>query len=157
MELITALVAEKKQASAVRFGGYGARMLKFVFVAALLAGLTSPALAQASLDQSLTGVVRGLESQNTSGQVGEVMFHTNNLAVDVKGTGGKREAVTINRSFQCSDQPGPVVANLGMLSNGSLSAAVSISNDRLLSGNYVVVVHNNGPLSRPVACGQLYR
>jgi hypothetical protein len=132
-------------------------MLKFVLAAALLAGLTAPALAQVSLDQSLTGVVRGLESQNTSGQVGEVMFHANSLAVDVKGTAGKPEAVTINRSFQCSDQPGPIVANLGVLSNGGLSAATAISNDRLLSGNYVVVVHNNGPMSRSVACGQLYR
>lgn len=132
-------------------------MLKFVLAVALLAGLTAPALAQVSLDQSLSGVVRGLESQNTSGQVGEVMFHANSLAVDVKGTAGKPEAVTINRSFQCSDQPGPIVANLGMLSGGSLSAPTRISNDRLLSGNYVVVVHNNGPMSRSVACGQLYR
>jgi hypothetical protein len=141
----------------VRIAGYGARMLKCLLVAALVASVTAPALAQTSLDQSLTGVVRGLESQNTSGQVGEVLFQATTLAVDVKGTGGKPEAVTINRSFQCSDQPGPVVANLGTLSNGSLSAGVSISNSRLLSGNYVVVVHNNGPMSRPVACGQLYR
>jgi hypothetical protein len=132
-------------------------MLKFVLVAALLAGVTAPALAQTALDQNLSGVVRGLESQNTSGQVGEVLFHTNSLTVDVKGTGNKPEAVTVNRSFQCSDQPGPIVANLGMLSNGTLSSNVAISNDRLLSGNYVVVVHNNGPTSRPVACGQLYR
>jgi hypothetical protein len=132
-------------------------MLKSILVAALLAGITSPALAQVSLDQSLTGVVRGIESQNTSGQVGEVMFHANSLSVDIKGTGGKPEAVTINRSFQCSDQPGAIVARLGMLSNGNLSANVGIPNDRLLSGNYVVVVHNNGPTSQSVACGQLYR
>ena len=146
-----------KQTSAVPYGGYGSGMLKSVLVAALLAAITAPALAQTSLDQSLNGVVRGLESQNTSGQVGEVLFHTNSLSVDVKGTGGKPEAVTINRSFQCSDQQGPMVANLGMLSNGRLSANATISNDRLLSGNYVVVVHNNGPTSRSVACGQLYR
>ncbi len=133
-------------------------MLKSVIVAALLAGLTAPALAQTSLDQSLNGVVRGLESQNTSGQVGEVLFHANSLSVDVKGTGGKPETVTINRSFSCSDQPGPLVARLGTLSNGGqLSATTTISNDRLLSGNYVIVVHNNGANSRAVACGQLYR
>jgi hypothetical protein len=132
-------------------------MLKSILVAALLAGFISPAIAQVSLDQNLKGVVRGLESQNTSGQVGEVMFRSNGLTVDMKGTGGKPEAVTINRGFQCSDQPGPVVARLGKLSNGNLRASVSIPNDRLLSGNYLVVVHNNDSNSRAVACGQLYR
>ena len=132
-------------------------MLKSVLIAALLAGVTAPALAQTSLDQNLNGVVRGLESQNSSGQVGEVLFHARSLSVDIKGTGGKPEAVTVNRSFQCSDRPGAIVANLGMLSNGKLSASAPISNDRLLSGNYVVVVHNNGPTARSVACGQLYR
>ena len=132
-------------------------MLKSVLVAALLAGAMSPALAQTSLDQSLTGVVRGLQSQNTSGQVGEVLFRANGLIVDVKGTGGKPEVLTINRGFQCSDQPGPVVAHLGTLSNGTLSAPVTLSSDRLLSGNYLVVVHNNGANSAAVACGQLYR
>src|SRR5476651_2442010 len=123
-------------------------MLKLALVAALLAGLTSPAIAQTSLDQNLSGVVRGIESQNTSGQVGEVLFESNSLVVDMKGTGGKPEAVTINRGFQCSDQPGPVVAILGTLSNGRVSASASISRDRLLSGNYLVVVHNNGANSR---------
>src|SRR5208282_1502712 len=107
-------------------------MIKSILVAALLAGVTSPALAQTALDQSLSGVVRGIESQNTSGQVGEVLFHENGIVVDMKGTGGKAEAVTINRGFQCSDQPGPVTARLGMLSNGTLSATVSMSSDRLL-------------------------
>jgi hypothetical protein len=89
--------------------------------------------------------------------VGEVLFDSSGLVVDMKGTGGKAEAVTINRGFQCSDQPGPVAARLGMLSNGHLAATASISRDRLLSGNYLVVVHNNGANSRAVACGQLYR
>lgn len=132
-------------------------MLKYALIAALIAGVTAPAIAQTALDQSLTGVVRGIESQNTSGQVGEVLFHDGSLIVDMKGTNGKAEAVTINRGFQCSDQPGPVTARLGTLSNGKLSATVSISTDRLLSGNYLVVVHNNDADSRAVACGQLYR
>jgi hypothetical protein len=133
-------------------------MLKSALVAALFAGLISPAIAQTALDQNLTGVVRGLQSQNTSAQVGEVLFDSTGLVVDVKGTGGKAEAVTINRGFQCSDQPGPVSARLGTLSSGGhLAATTSISRDRLLSGNYLVVVHNNGANSRAVACGQLYR
>jgi hypothetical protein len=132
-------------------------MLKSALVAALLAGLAAPAIAQTALDQNLNGIVRGIESQNTSGQVGEVLFQSNGLVVDMKGTGGKAEAVTINRGFQCSDRPGPVTARLGKLSNGRLSATSSISRDRLLSGNYLVVVHNNDANSRAVACGQLYR
>jgi hypothetical protein len=132
-------------------------MLKFALAAALLAGLASPAIAQTALDQNLNGVVRGIESQNTSAQVGEVLFNANNLVVDMKGTGTKSETVTINRGFQCSDQPGPVSAVLGTLSNGRLTATASISRDRLLSGNYLVVVHNNSANSRAVACGQLYR
>jgi hypothetical protein len=132
-------------------------MLKYALVAALLVGLTSPVVAQTALDQNLNGVVRGIESQNTSAQVGEVLFASNGLVVDMKGTGNKAEAVTINRGFQCSDQPGPVSATLGTLSNGHLAATASISRDRLLSGNYLVVVHNNSAHSRAVACGQLYR
>ena len=132
-------------------------MLKSALVAALLVGLTGPAIAQSSLDQNLTGIVRGIQSQNSSAQVGEVLFNANNLVVDMKGTGSKAEAVTINRGFECSDQPGPVSARLGMLSNGRLAATPTISRDRLLSGNYLVVVHNNDANSRAVACGQLYR
>jgi hypothetical protein len=132
-------------------------MLKFALVAALLAGLASPAIAQTALDQNLAGIVRGIESQNTSAQVGEVLFNANNLVVDMKGAGSRAETVTINRGFQCSDQPGPVSAVLGTLSNGRLNAVASISRDRLLSGNYLVVVHNNTANSRAVACGQLYR
>ena len=109
------------------------------------------------LDQNLNGIVRGIESQNTSAQVGEVLFQSNGFVVDMKGTGGKAEAVTLNRGFQCSDQPGPVAARLGNLSNGRLTATSTISRDRLLSGNYLVVVHNNDANSRAVACGQLYR
>ena len=132
-------------------------MLKPILVAAMLAAVLSPALAQTSLDQNLKGVVRGIESQNTSGQVGEVLFSSNSLTVDMKGAGARPEAVTLNRGFQCSDRPGPVFARLGNLSNGRLTAAAPISNARMLSGNYLVVVHNNGADSRAVACGQLYR
>ena len=132
-------------------------MLKTALVAAMLASFVSPAIAQTALDQNLTGIVRGIQSQNTSAQVGEVLFNANNLVVDMKGAGNRAETVTINRGFQCSDQPGPVSAVLGTLSNGRLTATSSISRDRLLSGNYLVVVHNNTANSRAVACGQLYR
>ena len=132
-------------------------MRKFVLLAALLVGTIAPALAQLSPDQIPVGVVRGIEEVNSSGQVGEVVDHSSSLAVDLKGTGGKPEAVTLNRGFDCSDQAGPLVASLGTLSNGTLSAPAPLPNDRLLSGNYDVIVHNNNPTSAPVACGHLYR
>jgi len=132
-------------------------MIKSILVAAMLAGVTSPAFAQSSLDQNATGIVRGIESQNTSGQVGEVRYRSNAVEVAMNGTDSKSEAVTINRGFECSDQPGTIVARLGRLSNGKLAAAVSLTSDRLLSGNYLVVVHNNDANSRAVACGQLYK
>jgi hypothetical protein len=42
--------------------------------------------------------------------------------------------------------------------NGISRGVVPMSQDRLVSGNYVVVVYsNNTPGARQVACGQLYR
>jgi hypothetical protein len=132
-------------------------MLKPLLAAVLLAACISPAVAQSALDQSLNGVVRGIQSQNSSGQVGEVLFSANSLTVEMQGTNGRAEMVTLNRGFQCSDNPGSVFARLGKLSNGRLTALAPIPNDRMLSGNYLVVVHNNTADSRAVACGQLYR
>ena len=132
-------------------------MLKFVLLTALLAGITAPALAQTSPDQTADGVVRGIQPKNSSAQVGELVLHANTIAVDLKGTKGKAEAVTLNRGIDCSGTPGQLVAKLGMLSNGRLSAPAPLPNDRLMSGNYLVVVHNNDPTSQPVACGHLYR
>lgn len=132
-------------------------MLKLVLAALFAGSLTTPALAQSALDQNPAGLVRGIEAQNSSGQVGEVMDRANELTVSMRGTGGKREAVTISRGFACSDAPQPIVARLGTLSDGKLTARVPLSTSRLLSGNYDVVVHNNTATSATVACGHLYR
>jgi hypothetical protein len=127
-----------------------------VFLAVLLAGSAAPALAQLAPDQIPVGVVRGIQAETTSGQVGEVAVRTNDIRIDMKGTSGKPETVTIERSFACSAQPGATVAVLGQLSNGNLVAPIPLPNGRLLSGNYSVVVHNNTAASAPVACGHLY-
>jgi hypothetical protein len=131
-------------------------MRKLALLAALLAGTASPVLAQLSPDQIPAGVVRGIQEETTSGQVGEVAIDANTIRVDMKGTSGKPETVTIDREFACSAQPGNTVAVLGRLSAGNLVATAPFGNDRLLSGNYSVVVHNNTPDSARVACGHLY-
>jgi hypothetical protein len=131
-------------------------MLKSALLAAVIAGSAAPALAQIAPDQIPVGVVRGIQPLNSSAQVGELVLHAGAVIVDLKGTHGKPEAVTINRGFDCSTAPGKLVAVLGTLTNGHLAAPAPLPADRLMSGNYLVVVHNNEPNSAPVACGHLY-
>jgi hypothetical protein len=136
-------------------------MLKTSFLTALLAAaLAVPALAQIDPNDTGAGLVRGLESMNSSAQVGEVRIQrgsgTPTLTLDVKGTAGHPEAVTLNRGKDCSALEATPQMVLGSLSNGRLHATSPLPADRLLSGNYNAVVHNNTPTSRPVACGHIY-
>jgi hypothetical protein len=141
-------------------------MLKTALLATVLAVAAAPAAAQPLLlepprftpDQLLHGIVRGLEAENSSGQVGEfVIFpRTRQIAVTLNGTAGKLEAVTINRGGACGPSAGPPVATLGTLRRGRLTAMSPLPVGRLLSGNYNVVVHNNVPSSAVVACGHVY-
>jgi hypothetical protein len=71
---------------------------------------------------------------------------------------GRTQTVAIQRGKSCANvQPGIVTRSADMV-HGISRGSVPMTDDRLLSGNYVVVVYsNNTPGSRPVACGQLYR
>jgi hypothetical protein len=136
-------------------------MLKTPFLTALLAAaLVVPALAQTAPNDTGAGLERGLQAVNSSGQVGSVtVFRTSGnptLVVDVKGSANHPEAVTIARGRSCDALDLSTKLPLGNLQNGRLRATSPISSDRLLSGNYYLVVHNNTPTSRPVLCGQLY-
>lgn len=134
-------------------------MRTFLFLAACLAIATGPALAQYSPDEQINGVVRGIQAENSSGQVGEVVIYprSGRFVVDMKGTAGKPQAVTIVRGFSCAPDAGPPVASLGYLSkSGTLITTTPMPLDHLLSGNYNVIVRNNTPGSRPVGCGHLY-
>ena len=56
----------------------------------------------------------------------------------------------------CKELDGRSGVAIGELRDGRLRARSPLSYDRLVSGNYYVVVHNNTPTSRPVACGNIY-
>lgn len=133
-------------------------MYRLLLAAAFLVSTTGIAAAQ--LNQSANGIVRGIQSVNASAQVGEVAIYPGRreMIVAMHGSGNPNQAITLNRGFDCADQAGPMTAMLGTVrANGRARVASPLPPDRLLSGNYNVVVHNNGPRSRPVACGHLYR
>jgi hypothetical protein len=126
---------------------------------ACVAAASAPAAAQVAPGEPTAGIIRGLQSQNSSAQVGTVSVFPSSkrIVVDVHGANGRNQAVTLNRERRCSDDANAQVAVLGYLApNGRLTATSPLPSNQLLSGNFSVVVHNNKPGSRPVACGQLF-
>ncbi len=128
---------------------------------------TAVASAQSYPDDSGAGTKLGIEQLNTSGQVGEVVLFradpNERLAIRMDGAGGKAESVRIYRGQSC-DGPGPVASGRPafVLSNlspqGMSRTVVHASEDKLLSGNYnVIVFSSTAPGARAVACGHLFR
>jgi len=133
--------------------------MRTVFLAAaLLVATGAVAGAQTSLDQKTPGIVRGIGGVNSSGQNGEFAVYrgSNSVVVNMRETRGKTEAVTIERAFACGSSPRVAFASLGTLHNGNLNVTTPLTLDRLLSGNYNVVVHESTLHSRSVACGHIY-
>jgi hypothetical protein len=142
--------------------------MKFGFgllaAAVLLSG--TPALAQAPPGGVPlgAGLQRGVMSLNNSGQTGFVtLFNagpkSTRVVTSLEGSRpGRVQTVALQRGRSCDAiQPG-IVARSADLVKGISRGAFPMNEDRLLSGNYVVVVYsNNTPSARPVACGQLYR
>ncbi len=134
-------------------------------LAAVLLG-TATASAQSYPDDPGGGNRLGIESLNNSGQVGSITLFggsggaATRAVVEIKGANARPEAVRIYRGQSCDDvsggRPAYVLSNL---SGGGMSrSAVRVSLDRLLSGNYnLVVFSSTAPGARPVACGHLYR
>lgn len=137
-------------------------MLKRLALAALVAvAAVAPALAQIAPKDTGRGVERGLTAVNSSAQTGMVTVLRRNggpqLQITVDGSAGHSEAVTLVRGRTCPEALGaPNVAVLGTLHNGHLTATSPVPFDRLMSGNYTVLVRNNTPDSRPVICGHIY-
>lgn len=136
-------------------------MLKQLLLGAAAAALvTAPATAQIAPGDTGSGIQRGLTAVNSSAQTGMITVYGRGgprIQVVVDGTRGKREAVTLVRGRDCPQAlAAPNVAVLGMLRGGRLTAPSPLPAGRLLSGNYTVLVRNNTPDSRPVACGHLY-
>lgn len=137
----------------------------FALCAAALLLSGAPAFAQAPPGGVPfgAGLQRGVMGLNNSGQSGFVTLFgagkNTRIVTALEGTRpGRIQTVAIQRGKTCDAiQPG-IVARSTDMQKGISRGTVAMSQDRLLSGNYVVVVYsNNTPAARPVACGQLYR
>lgn len=131
------------------------------FTAVLAMALIAPAAAQMGPNDTGRGISRGLTAMNSSAQVGtlNVSRGAGNpvIVLNVHGApAGRPETATISRGADCraADHSAGVV--LGQVINGRLRATSPLPFDRLMSGNYSVVVHNNTAASRAVLCGHLY-
>ena len=136
--------------------------LIFSLVAAALLLSSAPAFAQGGVPLG-AGLQRGVESVNNSGQTGFITLFRGDdqtrVVTALEGTmAGRVQTVAIQRGKSCdSVQPGIVVRSADMV-HGMSRGSVPMTEDRLVSGNYVVVVYSNNTRgSRPVACGHLYR
>src|SRR5262249_51867603 len=98
---------------------------------------------------------------NGSGQTGMFTVHRGGggpeFQITVDGSKGHPETVTLVRGRGCPEAVhASNVAVLGTLHRGRLTATSPIPFDRLMSGNYSLIVRNNTPDSRPVICGHIY-
>ena len=141
--------------------------MKLIFGLATAALLLSsaPAIAQAPPGGVPlgAGLQRGVMGLNNSGQNGFVTLLTQGgqtrLVTSLEGTlPGRVQTVAVQRGKTCdASQPGIVVRSADLV-HGISRGTIPMTEARLLSGNYVVVVYsNNTPNARQVACGQLYR
>ena len=135
------------------------------FAAALaLALLTSTAAsAQSYPDDPGLGTERGIQQVNNSGHVGTVTLFrrgaVTRVIVDLKGTDPARvQSVRMYRGPSCDDlgTGGPAYF-LSDLRNGNSISTVKASEEKLISGNYnLVVFSSNAKGARATACGHLY-
>ena len=135
------------------------------FVAALAAALLTTAVASAQTpgDPGL-GTERGIEQVNNSGQVGTVTLFeggaSTRVVVVLHGTiPGRVQSVRLYRGPSCDDlgSGGPAYF-LNDMKNGASTSTVKATENKLLSGNYnLVVFSSNASGARAVACGHLYQ
>jgi len=131
--------------------------------AALLAA--SPALAQEAPGGVPlgSGVQRGIEQLNNSGQAGYVTLFghgtsTMLVAEVLGGPGGRTQMTAVQRGKNCASMETAIAQRAGDLHNGRGRGSVPMAESRLLSGNYVFVVYSSdAPGARPVACAQLFQ
>ena len=139
--------------------------MKLIFgliAAALLTSATAFAQALPGGVPLGAGLQRGVMELNNSGQTGFVTLFNGGgatrLVTALEGTAGRVQTVAVQRGKTCDAIRPGIVARSADMRNGVSRGTVPLSENRLLSGNYVVIVYsNNGPGARPVACGQLYR
>jgi hypothetical protein len=132
-----------------------------LFTALLALAMIVPAAAQMAPNDTGRGIERGLAAMNSSAQVGtlNVSHGTDNPVIVLSVHGqphGSAQAATINRGSDCDAAAHAAGVLLGQVVNGHLHATSPLPFDRLMSGNYSIIVHNNTATSRAVLCGQLY-
>ncbi|MFN2459995.1 MAG: hypothetical protein ABR591_04845 [Candidatus Velthaea sp.] len=138
------------------------RIFAAVFAFALVSALGAYASAQ-SPDDTGAGDRLGMQQLNNSGQIGAVtLFNhgaTTNLVVALDSVPpGRVEAVTIHRGRDCDSVDPKALMRLTDLKNGRSRSTVKMSQDKLLSGNYSVLVYSGTQSNaHAVACGHLYR
>lgn len=133
-------------------------------VAALFA-TTAPSFAQIAPGDTGAGAQRGTQEMNNSGQVGTVTLFrhgsTTEVVLNVKSTRAGRQAARIYRGKSCDAlQANRASAyTLSDVVNGHSRTMVRASGAKLLSDNYVVIVHagtSGKALQHEVSCGHLY-
>jgi hypothetical protein len=133
-------------------------------VAALTAALltTAVASAQSYPGDPGRGIERGVQQLNNSGQVGTVTLfgHGQSTAVVVRLHGmppGRTQRTGIYRTRDCASIPPAPAYKLGDVRDGLSRSVVNVSEDRLLSGNYSLVLFASTKAGAPpTACGWLY-
>ena len=130
--------------------------------AAALIGLASTG-AEEQGEASGHGVQRGMQALNNSGEVGTVTVfgHGPQTRIVIRLHGqraGEREPAMVMRVAVCTAGAHGATIPLAPVGDGVSRTVIDLSSDRLLSGNYSVLVHAAD--ARPghlVACGHLYR
>ena len=133
-------------------------------VAALLLSALATAVgsAQGYPGDPGAGVQRGMQQLNDSGQVGTVTLFRRGLRTAIfvamhDVLPGRVESVRVYRGPDCDALVSTPRYFLADLKSGVSRTEVPLSEDRLLSGNYNVVVFlGNRPGAPAAACGHLY-
>ncbi len=135
------------------------------FAAAIVAALltTAAASAQSYPGDPGTGTERGVEQVNNSGQVGTVTLFNRGpntrVLLELKGTEpGRAQSVRVYRGPSCDDLGNKPQYFLTDMRNGTSNSTVKAPEEKLLSGNYnVVVFSSNAHGASATACGHLYQ
>lgn len=134
-------------------------------LAALVAAVwvtAGTAFAQSYPGDPGAGTQRGIEQAGNSGQVGTVTLFRNSRAtrivVELHGTvPGRVQTVTIVRGQSCEQLGQRAPYRLAPMRDGVSTTTIVAPEDRLLSGNYNVVVFASDASRAAVsACGHLY-
>jgi hypothetical protein len=126
--------------------------------------VTTAAVAQIAPGDTGAGVKRGMHSVNNSGEVGTVTLFARAggaktlVVIEVAGEpGGRHQPASIHRGKACDDVTTEPAYPLSPTINGVSRTLVEAPEAKLLSGNYVTIVHAaDNRMDQFVSCGQLY-